>query len=395
MKKIISEENLSPIKIWASDLEDNAEVQIRNTASLPFIFKHIAVMPDAHAGRGSTIGTVIATKGAIIPSAIGVDIGCGMCAIKLPFAVNMLGSLRELRISIERSIPTGRDGNRDVSDRVGLSFSELGFPPSVAQMNKKLKKAALQLGSLGGGNHFIEVCTDTDDGVWIMLHSGSRNIGKELAETHIDKAKGLMRERLEQLPDPDLAFFTEEMPEFKAYIGDLLWAQQYARFNRNEMVLRIVKDLSYHVYKDARLLTEIDSLFRVDCHHNFCQIENHFDENIWVTRKGAVSAKLGEYGIIPGSMGAKSYIVKGRGNPESFHSCSHGAGRKMSRTQARNTFTETDLQAQTNGVECRKDRAVLDEIPSAYKDIDQVMSDQTDLVEVVCQLKQLICIKGG
>lgn len=391
----LNESNFSPIKIWASDLEASAETQIRNTASLPFIYRHIAVMPDAHAGRGSTIGTVIATQGAIIPSAVGVDIGCGMSAIKLPFDANSLGNLKDLRNSIERSIPTGRESNREVTTRAAAAFTELGLPPSFPQETQLIRKAATQLGTLGGGNHFIEVCIDKQNSVWIMLHSGSRNIGKELAEIHISKAKGLIKERLLAIPDPDLAYFTEDMPEFKAYIGDLLWAQNYAKYNRNEMVLRVLKDISFHVFKDPRLLAQVNSFFRVDCHHNFCQIENHFGNNVWITRKGAVSAKEGQYGIIPGSMGAKSYIVKGKGNPDSFHSCSHGAGRKMSRTEARKRFSESDLKMQTEGVECRKDLSIVDEIPSAYKDIDQVMRDQSDLVEVAFELKQILCIKGA
>lgn len=394
MKREIQETS-SPIKIWASDLEPAAEAQVRNVASLPFIHNHVAVMPDAHAGKGSTIGTVIATKGAILPAAVGVDIGCGMCALRLPFDANALTDLKTLRHSIERSVPTGRESNREVSDRVAQTFASLGLPLSFSQENKLVRRAAEQLGSLGGGNHFIEICADTEGRAWIMLHSGSRNIGLTLAEKHIDAAKGIAKERMLRLPDPDLAYFTEEMPEFQAYIHDLLWAQKYAKCNRNEMLLRIVKDVSHHLYKDARLLGQLDQFFRVDCHHNYCEIEHHFGADVWVTRKGAVSAKAGEYGIIPGSMGAKSFIVKGKGSAESFHSCSHGAGRKMSRTEARKRFSELDLQNQTQGVECRKDRAVLDEIPASYKDIDQVMRDQSDLVEVVYELKQLLCVKGG
>ncbi len=394
MKKIISDTPI-PIKIWADDLDQSTEQQLRNIASLPFIHSHVAVMPDAHLGKGSTIGTVIATHGAVLPAAVGVDIGCGMCAIRLPFKSAQLGDLKTLRHSIERSIPTGRDGNRDIADRAGKIFEGLGLPPSIEQENRLIKKAAEQLGSLGGGNHFIEICLDTEDQAWVMLHSGSRHIGLQLAEKHINKAKGVMKELMIQLPDPDLAYFSEKMPEFQAYIQDLHWAQSYAKANRNEMVLRVIKDVSYHVYKDARLLESRDSFFRVDCHHNYCQREHHFDKEIWVTRKGAVSARVGEFGIIPGSMGAKSFIVRGKGNPDSFHSCSHGAGRKMSRTQARQTFREEDLKEQTQGVECRKDRSIVDEIPGAYKDIEQVMANQADLVDVVYQLKQVLCVKGG
>lgn len=393
MKKIITDTQ-KPIKIWTEDIEDSALKQLRNVASLPFIHEHVAAMADVHAGKGSTIGTVIATDGAVLPSAVGVDIGCGMCAVRFPFKVERLYDLKSLRHSLERSIPTGRDRNIEVSERAAKAFQALGLPPSLTSSNKLHKWSAYQLGTLGGGNHFLEICTDQEDYVWAVLHSGSRKIGKELAEKHIQNAKGLMREGVEALPDPDLAYLLEGMPEFKAYIGDMLWSQDYAKANRNEMILRVIKDVSYHVYKDARLLENLESLFRVDCHHNYCQKEHHFGKEIWLTRKGAVSAKKDEYGIIPGSMGTKSYIVKGKGNPESFHSCSHGAGRKMSRTQARQSFTQEDLIEQTKEVECRKDMGVLDEIPSAYKDIDQVMENQKDLVEPVFTLRQLICVKG-
>lgn len=394
MKREITDTRI-PVKVWASELEASAEAQIRNIATLPFIHSHVAVMPDAHMGKGSTIGTVIATEGAILPAAVGVDIGCGMCAVRLPLKVNQLSDLTRLRHSIERSVPTGRDGNREISDRSGKAFSDLGLPPSISQENKLVRNAVHQLGSLGGGNHFIEICRDLEETVWITLHSGSRNIGLTLAEKHIEKAKGLLAARMESLPDPDLAYFTEGMPEFRAYVDDLLWAQRYARANRNEMLLRIVKDVSHHVFKDARMLEGLSGFFRVDCHHNYCQQEEHFGKTVWITRKGAVSARAGEFGIVPGSMGARSFIVRGKGNPQSFHSCAHGAGRRMSRTQARNQFKVEDLSRQTEGVECRKDRAVLDEAPGAYKDIDQVMGDQQDLVEIVHELKQLICVKGG
>ncbi len=395
MRSIISDTKNKPIEVWATDLEPAAEAQVRNVAGLPFIHSHVALMADAHVGKGSTIGTVIATDGAILPAAVGVDIGCGMCALKLPFKVDQLGDLKALRHSIERSIPSGREGNRELTDRTAKAFSELGVPASCSADDRVVKNAALQLGSLGGGNHFIEICEDLAGQAWIMLHSGSRNIGLTLAEKHIDKAKGLMKERLIRLPDPDLAYFTEEMPEFKAYLDDLHWAQAYAKANRNEMLLRVLKDVSHHVFSDNRLMAEADQCFRVDCHHNYCQKEHHFGKDVWVTRKGAVSAQLGEFGIIPGSMGVKSFIVKGKGNPDSFHSCSHGAGRKMSRSQARKLFKESDLKKQTEGVECRKDRAVVDEIPGAYKNIDEVMANQTDLVEPVFQLKQVLCVKGG
>jgi tRNA-splicing ligase RtcB len=384
-----------PVKIWASELEGQAEQQVRNVANLPFIHSHVAVMPDAHAGKGSTIGTVIATAGAILPAAVGVDIGCGMCALRLPLRREQLGDLRALRASIERSIPVGTFGNRNVSDRVGEAFKQLGLPPSLEEDDPLVSRALLQLGSLGGGNHFIEICMDEEEAAWILLHSGSRNIGNVLADRHITEAKGLLRDRLASLPDPDLAHLVEGTPEFKAYVEDMLWAQRYAKANRNEMLLRVLKDVSRHVYRDERLLADLGSFFRVDCHHNYCQQETHFGRKVWLTRKGAVSARAGEYGIVPGSMGARSYIVRGKGNPESFQSCAHGAGRRMSRTEAKRRFTEKDLREQTEGVECRKDREVLDELPRAYKDIDQVMRDQDDLVEPVYRLKQVIVVKGG
>lgn len=390
MKRIISETK-HPIKIWASELEPEAEQQLINVANLPFIHKHVAVMPDCHAGKGSTVGTVIATRGAIIPACVGVDIGCGMSAVKLPFKTDALGdSLNKLRASIERSIPVGFNENKGVDERVLKSFAGLGLPN-----NKEIKlgKALSQLGSLGGGNHFIEICQDEENNAWVVLHSGSRNIGKSLAEIHINKAKGLMKQYFIDLPDPDLAYLTQNSSEFKDYIYDLHWAQNYAKENRNEMMLRVLKDVSFYIYGEDKG-SEFMTAFRADCHHNYTQIENHFGANIWVTRKGAVSAQEGEYGIIPGSMGTKSYIVKGKGNLESFCSCSHGAGRRMSRNKARALFTIEDLKKQTAGVECRKDSDVIDEIPASYKDIDEVMANQSDLVEILHTLKQLICIKG-
>ena len=395
MPRVITE-TPTPIHIWASDLEAAAERQVRNVATLPFLYAHVAVMPDAHAGAGSTIGTVIATDGAILPAAVGVDIGCGMCAsASRSTLISWATTCRHYAIPSNASVPTGREAHRQVTDRAARAFASLGLPPSILQDNKLIRHARAQLGSLGGGNHFIEICTDTAQQVWLLLHSGSRHIGKALADKHIAKAKGLMRERLASLPDPDLAYLVEAMPEFHAYIQDVLWAQQYAKANRHEMVLRVVKDVSHHVFQDARLLEALPTMFRVDCHHNYCQRETHFGKAVWVTRKGAVSARLGEYGIVPGSMGARSFIVRGKGNPASFHSCAHGAGRRLSRTQARQRFTEADLIAQTHGVECRKDRAVLDEAPHAYKDIHQVMRDQEDLVEVVYELTQVLCVKGG
>lgn len=379
------------IKMWNDgiNIEEEAIQQLKNLSEMPFIYQHIAVMPDAHWGRGSTVGTVIATEGAIIPAAVGVDIGCGMCACRLNFKVDALGdNLDKLRSSIERSVPVGFESNRDLSKRMWSSIKSVlpdGTPVS--------EKTFLQLGTLGGGNHFIEICKDTEDYAWIVLHSGSRNIGKTLAEQHIDKARDLMKEYFISLPDPDLAYLVQNTEPFKHYIADLLWCQDYAKQNRNEMMLRVLKDVSFHVYGEERRYDHLVSE-RVDCHHNFTQKENHYDKNIWVTRKGAVSAREGQMGIIPGSMGTKSYIVRGKGNMESFCSCSHGAGRSMSRNQARKRFTLEDHLTATAGVECRKDESVIDETPMPYKDIDMVMAAQSDLVEIVYTLKQLLCVKG-
>jgi tRNA-splicing ligase RtcB len=393
MQRVISETK-RPVKIWASDLEAEAEKQVRNMAEMPFIFSHVAVMPDAHAGKGSTVGTVIATRGAIIPAAVGVDIGCGMCAVRLPFKVDRFGDdLAKLRHSIERSVPTGFNSHKEVTKRMSDSLNAItGGLSTMKGLN--LDKVAHQMGTLGGGNHFIEICQDTENNAWVMLHSGSRNLGKTLAEVHINKAKDLMKQYFIELPDPDLAFLAQGTVEFKEYISDLLWAQTYAKANRNEMMLRVLSAVSFEVYGEDKG-PEAMTAERVDCHHNYTAMENHGGHNIWVTRKGAVSAREGELGIIPGSMGAKSFIVKGKGNADSFCSCSHGAGRKMSRTKARQVFTTDDLEKQTAGVECRKDIDVLDEIPGSYKDIDLVMRNQADLVEPIYTLKQLICVKGA
>lgn len=382
----------SKIKSWATEIESEARTQLENLANLPFIFSHIAVMPDVHAGKGSTIGSVLATRGAIIPAAVGVDIGCGMSAVKLPFKIDIFGdSLKELRHSIERSIPVGFQQNRNVTERMETRFQAI---LTATSLNRDLRYKALhQLGTLGGGNHFIELCYDQNQQAWVMLHSGSRHLGKSLADRHINTAKGVMKQYFIDLPDPDLAYFVQNTEEFDHYIADLNAAQNYAKFNRQEIMMRVLKDISYFLFKEDRgekNLTE----FRVDCHHNYCQMEHHFNSNVWVTRKGAVSAKEGEWGIIPGSMGAKSFIVKGKGNKMSFQSCAHGAGRRMSRTRARNLFTLEDMEQQTHGVECRKDKNVIDEIPGAYKNIDDVMNHQKDLVDIFYTLKQVLCIKG-
>jgi tRNA-splicing ligase RtcB len=381
-----------PIKAWVDhvNLEPEAEEQLKNLASLPFIYKHVAVMPDAHAGKGSTVGTVIATKGAIIPAAVGVDIGCGMCAVKLPLVRDDIKDLSTLRHSIERSVPVGFNHHKELNSNYSEHYSHLSDTFGRYGVDQK---TLLQCGTLGGGNHFIELCEDTLGGIWVVLHSGSRGIGNKLATVHIDKAKSLMKEYFISLPDPDLAYLAQNTSEFKYYLQDLLWAQDYAKFNRTIMMDLVLREIGYHIKQDKLFFLD-KKIEEINCHHNFTQLENHFGNNVWITRKGAVQAQEGQYGIIPGSMGTKSYIVKGKGNVESFCSCSHGAGRNMSRTKARATFTADDLVKQTEGVECRKDEGVVDEIPGAYKDIDLVMKSQEDLVEVVYTLKQFMCIKG-
>lgn len=386
VKKVV--EGRVPIKIWTDDVEPEAIEQLKKTAALPFVFKHLAVMADVHAGKGATVGSVMATRGAVCPAAVGVDIGCGMAAVKLNIKLEQIDRLPELRHQIERSIPVGFFSNKDVGADVDAWGGWQSWLTLHAKCQGLGRRAREQMGSLGGGNHFIELCHDTEGGAWIVLHSGSRNIGKSLADAHIDTAKELMRRMFIELPDPDLAFFAQGTDDFKAYIHDLNWAQAYAAKNREVMMARILKDVQRHVGFDLSPEPVIN------CHHNFAVMESHFNTNVLVTRKGAVRARIGDMGIIPGSMGTRSYIVRGLGNPESFNSCSHGAGRRMSRTKARNIFTEADLIAQTSGVECRKDKEVIDEIPGAYKPIEEVMANQADLVEIVAELKQVLCIKG-
>jgi tRNA-splicing ligase RtcB len=375
---------------WANhafSIEEQA--MLRNVSRLPCLFKHVSLMPDAHLGKGSMVGSVVATKEAVIPATVGVDIGCGMMAVKTPFKSGILdGSLKELRSKIEEAIPTGFSQYQESVDESSYWEGWNDFSELHAGVRDRKAKAMLQLGTLGGGNHFIEVCLDTENFVWLMLHSGSRNIGKELAERHISTAKSLWR--LSELPDPNLAYFISGTPEFKAYWKDLEWAQRYAMKNREIMMTRLLKVFNKMFNHRQSFTPEL----AVNCHHNYVALEQHYGEQVFVTRKGAINAAAGAYGIIPGSMGAKSFIVKGRGLPESFNSCSHGAGRKLSRGAAKRNFTKEDLERQTAGVECRKDMGVLDEIPGAYKSIETVMRNQEDLVEVVAEIKQVVCVKG-
>ncbi len=381
-----------PVLTWANhDLSSDEIRMAKNVASLPFVYKHVALMPDVHLGKGALVGSVIATQDAVIPAAVGVDIGCGMCAIQTPFDANQIeGKLKQIRKDIEAAIPVGFNQNKDATKEVYNWQGWQAFKTLHSGVQHLQNKALKQMGSLGGGNHFIEVCLDEADQVWLMLHSGSRNIGNMLAKNHMDTAKELARLAGESLPDRDLAYFVAGTEEFAAYWRDLQWAQNYARFNREVMMARFKRI----VEKYAAGGKPTKPLLSVNCHHNYAEKELHYGEEVYVTRKGAVRARVEDYGIIPGSMGAKSFIVKGKGNPTSYCSCSHGAGRTMSRAKAKRQFSVDDLVQQTAGIECRKDPGVLDEIPAAYKPIEQVMANQSDLVDVVATLRQVVCVKG-
>jgi tRNA-splicing ligase RtcB len=396
IKTVLTEGNV-PVKIWADEIEIKAQGQLKNIASLPFIHRHVAAMPDVHMGIGATIGSVIACHKAIIPAAVGVDIGCGMIACRLSLTANDLDEklLKKIFDQISRDIPVGRDQHKEDRTLIerALPFeAELMLMtdkhPKLLKAFKKFSNWICQMGTLGSGNHFIELCLDEQQQLWIMLHSGSRGIGNAIGNYFIELARKDMQQWFIHLPDKDLAYFPEGCEHFNDYTNAVDWAQRYAFENRQAMLDLIISAMQRHL-PPFEITTEV-----VNCHHNYVAHEHHFDANVWVTRKGAIRAREGDLGIIPGSMGAKSFIVRGKGNSESFHSCSHGAGRKMSRTMAEKQFTTSDLEAQTQGVICRKDRGVLDEIPSAYKDIDQVMANQEDLVEVVHTLKQVLCIKG-
>ena len=393
----------SHVKMWVRGvpIEEEAKQQLANTARMPFIFKHVAAMPDVHLGIGATVGSVVATKGAIIPAAVGVDIGCGMMAVQTTLkAADLPESLVTLRAEIERAVPHGfvtipRRSQRGAwvttPDSVVTRWRALASRLDAIEAKHprlQAKNPQHQLGTLGGGNHFIEICLDAEQTVWVMLHSGSRGIGNLIGQRFIEMAREDMRRHFINLPDRDLAYFAEGTEHFDDYVEAMEWAQDYAAENRRAMmdaVLRVLRE-QLQPFQMGKVA--------VNCHHNYTTRETHFGEEVLVTRKGAVRAGRGELGIIPGSMGARSYIVRGLGNPESFESCSHGAGRKMSRTAARKLFTLEQHEAATAGVECRKDEAVIDETPAAYKDIDAVMNAQKDLVEIVHTLKQIVCVKG-
>lgn len=375
-------------------IEPEAKQQLYNISEMPFIFKHLAVMPDCHLGKGATVGSVIATKGAIIPAAVGVDIGCGMIAVKTKFfAKDLPDNLEQVRKGIERRIPLGAGAfNRKLTDSAvervkGLKIKERDY------YNKVSKHWEEALGSLGSGNHFIEISLDENDQVWIVLHSGSRGIGNQLAQKHITIAQELMDTFLIQLKDKDLAYLPTNTKEFEAYIYDLLWAQDFALLNREEMMDRVMTELSYLFFKEDGHQKDIE-IERINCHHNFTQQENHFNQNVWITRKGAIQMRQGQKGIIPGSMGTRSYIVSGLENPLSFHSAPHGAGRRFSRAEARRRFTMKDFDEVMKGVECRHSEALIDELPGAYKNIDEVMENSKELVEVEHVLKQIVNVKG-
>jgi tRNA-splicing ligase RtcB len=390
------------VKMWTRGVpvEDEARAQLQKTARMPFIFKHVAVMPDVHVGKGSTIGSVIPTLQAVIPAAVGVDIGCGMIAAKTTLkAADLPDNLSAVRSAIERAVPHGRTtGRRDkgswenAPDQVDVAWAQLaeGFNRITAKYPRlKNTNNRMHLGTLGTGNHFVEVCLDEEQSVWFMLHSGSRGVGNAIGTHFIELARKDMERWMINLPDRDLAYFPEGTQHFDDYVEAVEWAQNFAKLNREVMMKHVIEAVRRVIPKPFESHVEA-----VNCHHNYVNREHHFGKDILVTRKGAVSARKGELGIIPGSMGARSYIVRGLGNEDSFHSCSHGAGRTMSRTEARKRFTVDDHRAATAGVECRKDVDVIDETPAAYKDIDAVMNAQRDLVEVVHTLKQVVCVKG-
>ncbi len=398
-------ERSRPIKAWVNGVavEGEAQKQLYNIASMTNVVgPHIAVMPDVHLGKGATVGSVVPTVRALIPAAVGVDIGCGMLAMRLNLKSDELFDIAGLRHSIERSVPVGFNQHRpdrlpqltesvwaslqsrlrDMTDRLRSKHGEL---PSES-------RAHCQLGTLGGGNHFIELCEDQNHSLWVMLHSGSRGIGNKIGQHFIGLARRDMERQGIHLPDKDLAYLAEGSQYYDDYVEAVSWAQDYALRNREIMLSEIMKAIHFHFELKKMRVSGVDEM--VQCHHNYVSRETHFGEDMWITRKGAVRARAGELVIIPGSMGTRSYIARGLGNPESFESCSHGAGRRMSRGEAKRQFTVEDLESQTSGVECRKDAGVIDEIPGAYKDIDSVMLAQQSLVEPLFRLKQLLCVKG-
>lgn len=403
--EVMSDHQGVPVKSWTRGVpfEDKARQQLRNIASMPFIHKWVAAMPDVHLGKGATIGSVVPTVGAVIPAAVGVDIGCGMMAVKTSLKAEQLpDNLAALRSAIEKAVPHGRSKNRrgtrdrgawgDLPADVTTAWSGLANEfASLCEKYPVLKNTnnAHHLGTLGTGNHFIEVCLDEAGAVWFMLHSGSRGVGNRIGSHFIELARKDMERWMIQLPDKDLAYLPEGSDHFAQYVEAVSWAQEFARINREVMMGRVITAAAQTLGLPFESHAEA-----VNCHHNYVSREHHYGKDVLVTRKGAVSARKGELGIIPGSMGARSFIVRGLGNEESFHSCSHGAGRVMSRTKAKQLVSLEEHVAATAGVECRKDAGVIDETPAAYKSIDAVMAAQSDLVEIVHTLRQVVCVKG-
>jgi tRNA-splicing ligase RtcB len=394
------------VRMWTQGVpvEEAAYQQIRNMASLPILGGPVAIMPDVHVGKGAAVGAVIPTRAAIIPAAVGVDIGCGMVAVRTTLkASDLPDSLAKLRAQIERDVPVGFNAHRQplrpddassIGDRLQRRTAGLAQRYAALRIMHRVGKydparVWCQLGTLGGGNHFIELSLDEEDSVWVMLHSGSRNVGNTIGEVAIATARRIAERERRHLPDRDLAWLSAGTVEFDEYVEGLNWAQDYAALNRDLMLDLVVRALQ-QFFRRELVVRDV----AVNCHHNYASLEEHFGATLWVTRKGAVSARSGQLGIIPGSMGTKSFIVRGKGNPAAYHSCSHGAGRKMSRSEAKRRFTRADLAEQTAGVECRKDAGVIDELPAAYKDVDAVLSAQRDLVDVVHSLKQVLCVKG-
>ena len=401
IKKVITKGK--PVKIWADEIDDNAILQLENMSKMPFIHKHIAAMPDVHWGMGATIGSVIPAKGAVIPAAVGVDLGCGMMAIETSLTANDLpDNLHSIRVDIEAAVPHGRSNNGGKGDVGGWDVLPNDVAKKWAGLSKRYEEIiakhpkakgfnnANHLGTLGGGNHFIEVCLDERGHVWVMLHSGSRGGGNKIGSYFIEKAKREMEKYhiTPYLPDKDLSYLVEHTEVFDDYCNAVMWAQDFAEENRKVMMDAVIRVLHNHF---GHFVCQSSA---INCHHNYIAKENHFGANVLITRKGAIRARDGDMGIIPGSMGAKSFIVRGKGNKESFCSCSHGAGRKLGRKEAKRMFTADDLAEQTKGIECPKDADRVDEIPAAYKDIDQVMANQSDLVDVVHTLRQVINVKG-
>jgi tRNA-splicing ligase RtcB (3'-phosphate/5'-hydroxy nucleic acid ligase) len=402
---LIKPQNGVPIKAWTKGvaLEDEARAQLLNVAQMPFVYKWVAAMPDVHWGIGATIGSVIPTKGAIIPAAVGVDIGCGMMAVQTDLnARDLPENLKGIRSAIEKAVPHGRTnhggrGDRGAWHEIPLRNQEIwatlkpGYD-AILEKHPKLDRGnhSNHLGTLGTGNHFIEVCLDESDMVWFMLHSGSRGVGNRMGSYFIEVARKDMERLFVTLPDRDLAYFPEGTKHFDDYVEAVEWAQNYARWNRHLMMESLVKS----VRESGELRPFVAEVKAINCHHNYVARENHYGEDVLVTRKGAVRAREGDMGIIPGSMGARSYIVRGKGNAESFQSCSHGAGRAMSRNEAKRRFSLEDHARMTEGVECRKDKDVIDETPAAYKPIEAVMKAQSDLVDIVHELHQVVCVKG-